>query len=54
MSKKVYCEECGTLVLDMQKGKIKPFKAVCEKCSKITPEYDLPEGFNDIFKGFQK
>jgi len=51
--KKVYCAECGTLVLELVKGKIKPFKAICKKCDKPV-NYDLPDSFKDIFGGFDK
>jgi len=54
MSKKIYCDKCGKLVLDMEKGRIKPFKAICKSCDKPTPPPELPDSFKDIFGGFSR
>jgi len=50
MSKKLYCKKCGTLVIEVIKGKAKPDLYIeCNKCQK--KDFDLPKGFKDIFGG---
>jgi len=50
MGKKLYCKKCGTLVIEVIKGKAKPDLYIeCNKCQK--KDFDLPKGFKDIFGG---
>lgn len=53
--KKLYCKECGTLVIEIEKGRVKHnTHTICNNCAK---RKDLKEQDNyiiDFLKGFNR
>jgi len=50
--RKLKCIKCDKVVLELKKGRIKPFYATCMDC--YNQKEELPDAFQDIFGGFDK
>ena len=48
----IKCIKCDKVVLELNKGRIKPFYATCTDC--YNQKADLPDAFQDIFGSFDK
>jgi DNA-directed RNA polymerase subunit M/transcription elongation factor TFIIS len=53
--KEIYCDTCGRQVITLEaKSTIHTgFKLKCKKCLSEKERVELPEGFNELFKGFK-
>ena len=50
--RKIKCIKCDKVVLELNKGRIKPFYATCTDC--YNQKAKLPKEMTDIFSGFDQ